>query len=294
MMTEEAAVSKAIAIIDDLLEQAEATLLRLDVNQTTFERTGKFAKNKKKQYDLCFLNRFPNNAMIAATKNECQSSESKTLISSGATSPPSSKKSLSSTSNNSTTTIGQRLKMDPSIRRLYPEGSYETLAQSSLSSSVSIKSDKKKKNKKTKRPMTLAPIPSFPSRSRLSPSIVSPVSSKYSLQTLPQPTKSDSFTSSRMSSSVVTGDDETTEATTTTHLQSMLPEKARSTTTLSSKNNYKTAPSESATEFAFDFNAVMKDRKSGKSYPLKVSAKCLEGDSARVYINGKAFGPCQE
>uniref|UniRef100_A0AC35EXJ2 Uncharacterized protein n=1 Tax=Panagrolaimus sp. PS1159 TaxID=55785 RepID=A0AC35EXJ2_9BILA len=291
MMTEEAAVSKAIAIIDDLLEQAEATLLRLDVNQTTFERTGKFAKNKKKHYDLCFLNRFPNNAMIAATKNECQSSESKTLISSGATSPSSSKKSLSSSSNNSTTTLGKNLTVDPSIQRLYPKGSYETLAQSSLSSSVSKKSDKKTKNKKTKRPMTLAPIPSFPSHSRLSPSIVSPVSSKYSLQ---QPTKSDSFTSSRMSSSVVTRDDETTEATTTTHLQSMRPEKVRSTTTLSSKNNYKTAPSESATEFAFDFNAVMKDRKSGKSYPLKVSAKCLEGDSARVYINGKAFGPCQE
>uniref|UniRef100_A0A914PP18 Uncharacterized protein n=1 Tax=Panagrolaimus davidi TaxID=227884 RepID=A0A914PP18_9BILA len=117
-------VSKAIAIIDDLLEQAEATtLLHLD----------------KKQYDLCFLNGFPNNAMFCDKKNECQSSESKTLISFGATSPPLSKKSLSSLSNNSTTTLGQSLKMDPSVLRLYPEGSYETLAQSSLSSSVKKK-----------------------------------------------------------------------------------------------------------------------------------------------------------
>uniref|UniRef100_A0A914PHH7 Uncharacterized protein n=1 Tax=Panagrolaimus davidi TaxID=227884 RepID=A0A914PHH7_9BILA len=74
----------------------------------------------------------------------------------------------------------------------------------------------------------------------------------------------------------------------------MLPEKVSSTTTSSSKNNYKTAPAESATKFAFDFNAVTKDRKSGKSYPFKVSAKCYEGDSAHVYINGKAFGPCQK
>uniref|UniRef100_A0A914Y302 Uncharacterized protein n=1 Tax=Panagrolaimus superbus TaxID=310955 RepID=A0A914Y302_9BILA len=130
-MPEEAAILKINELIDALFEQSEESVLRLDVNQRKFERSGKFAAKKNEKNEFLVLNRFggDKNKKICTIESSSRSPSSsssltKTLISSGK-SPSTASSSLRT--RNSVTSQGKSLEYEPSLLCLDPE-SYEILS----------------------------------------------------------------------------------------------------------------------------------------------------------------------
>ena len=57
---------------------------------------------------------------------------------------------------------------------------------------------------------------------------------------------------------------------------------------------YVQSPKSSASAMSLDFTTIIKDPKTGRPHQLHLAAHCGEGIPARIYINGKAFGPCED
>lgn len=308
MAKEDAVISNINGIIDAAMERAEATLFKLDVNCSSAQRMGKYVPNPFKERELLGMN--PRRNALAAPIATSTSKKKNPSRKAPAMQPPILE--MDSEPYEPIKSPPKRTRKPSKMKKTPKKGIDGTKKMEECYEK--LQDGNKCETCCNVRIVRTAHSPA----SQIASSVVSPSYGTFSCQTEqqrpPKPASlkisaTDSFTTSRMSSSVVTEDDPTTINSSfpeTSPCQSralppLLPKKPRRKRTpftpassVASSANASNKIESSSSGISIDFTAVVKDPKTGKPHPLHIVAKCNGGEPTRVFINGKAFGPSSD
>uniref|UniRef100_A0A7E5A0W0 VWFD domain-containing protein n=1 Tax=Panagrellus redivivus TaxID=6233 RepID=A0A7E5A0W0_PANRE len=304
MDPEDAAIGAINALVDAALESAEAALLNLDTDADAVQCGGRFAVRPPKRQ--LALERSIYDPVRPVTFTEGSSSGSCTSIPTPlhSSTPRKSPASRSRTPSSTPSQTGSAV----DVFRFPLRGEDARLnARDGDGTSVDTEEVKRLRNYynrlKTAKQCgkcckNLLPqiqpqqAPSYSTPSTSTTSVQSPIDS-FTIVTESPPVSSSvsSVTGSTFSvTPTVTPPSAPTEYTTSRLTSSVVTKPSQTAPTCRSSG----VLSSDASGLSVDFTTVVKDPKSGQTHPLHFVAKCPQGQPARVFINGKAFGPCSD